>query len=64
MLAQATGTPLNYLSGVSGAMVSPLSQSGNLISGLSSGGQVYQTGQKAYDNPSIGSSILSGIGAL
>lgn len=63
-LAQAQGTPLNYMSGISSAYTTPLSQAGNLLSALSSGGQVFSTGTTGSYSPSTGSSILNGIGAL
>lgn len=70
MLAQATGTPLSYLGSVPGAYTSGLTPAGNLLSALSSGGQVFQTSagqtgsQNGNYNPSIGSDILNGIGSL
>jgi hypothetical protein len=64
MLAQAVGTPLNYMGGVSGAYASPLGQIGNILSALSSGGQSIATNSHAIDSPSAGSSVLSGIGSL
>ncbi len=64
MLAQSTGTPLNYLSQVSGAYASPLTQAGNLLSGLSSGGQVFSTGQSGSYSPSMGANIMNGLGGL
>lgn len=70
MLAQATGTPLSYLSAVPGAYTSGLTPAANLLSGLSSGGQVYQTSgaQGGYQagtyNPSTGSDIMNGISSL
>lgn len=63
-LATATSTPLNYLQGVSGAMEQPLTQAGNLLSALSSGGQVFTSGTSGSYSPSMGSSILQGIGGL
>lgn len=63
-LATATGQPLSYLSGVSGAYTQPLDQAGNLISSLASGGQVFNAGTSGSYSPSAGSSILQGIGAL
>jgi hypothetical protein len=64
MLQQATSAPLSYLGQVSGAATQPLTQAGNLLSGLSSGGQIYGTGSNGSYSPSMGSSILNGIGAL
>jgi hypothetical protein len=67
-LAAATGTPINYLQGVTGALSLPLAQAGNLLSALSSGGQVYTTGTtgttQSQDNPSLGSDILNGISSI
>lgn len=63
-LATATSQPLNYLQGVSGAMEQPLTQAGNLLSALSSGGQVFTSGTSGSYSPSTGSSILQGIGGL
>jgi hypothetical protein len=65
-LQGATSAPLNYLGGVSGAYAQPLAQSGNLLSGLSSGGQVYtqnSQGSGTY-SPSFGQNIMSGMGSL
>ena len=66
MLQQATSTPLSYLGQVPGAYTAGLSGPAGLLSGLSSGGQVITTGSNssATDNPSLGSSILSGVSAL
>lgn len=64
MLQLSTSAPLAYLSQVSGASTAPLSQIGNLVSGLSSGGQVFQTGGTMRDTPSMGSNILNGLGGL
>lgn len=63
-LAKAQGMPLNYLQGVTGAKLQPLAQIGNLLSALSSGGQVVQTGSNSSATPSAGGAILQGIGAL
>jgi len=63
-LATSLSAPLNYLSQVSGAYTTPLTQAGNLLSALSSGGQVFSTGSSGSSNPGIGQSILAGIGAL
>jgi hypothetical protein len=61
MLGQAQQGPLSYLGNVSGAYAQPASQIGQLLSGLSTG-QVVQTG--GTYSPSLGSSILQGVGAL
>lgn len=63
-LAAAKQAPLSYLSGVSNALISPLTQAGNLLSGLSSGGQVISTGSSGTYSPSLGSDIMNGVGAL
>ena len=60
-LATATSQPLNYLSGVAGATQAPLAGAGNLISGLSSGGQVFQTGSQGNNNSLSTPSILSSL---
>ncbi len=66
LLGQATQAPLSYLGQVSNAYASPLTQAGNLLSGLSSGGQVITTGtsQSGTYSPSMGSNIMNGLGAL
>lgn len=63
-LSTATGTPLNYLSSVSTDTTQPLSQLANIISGLSSGGQVIQTGSSGVEStqPSTASDVMNGIG--
>lgn len=62
--ASAAAAPLSYLGQVSGAYTQPLSQAGNLLSGLSSGGQTITTGSSGVYSPSTGSDILNGLGAL
>jgi hypothetical protein len=56
-LAQATGAPLQYLSAVPGAYSSGQSPDASTLGGLVSGGG-------AEDDPSMMSSILSGLGGL
>lgn len=63
-LQGAYAAPLNYLSNVGSAQLQPLQSAGNLLSGLSSGGQVFQTGQTGQYNPSLGSSILNGFSGV
>lgn len=58
--AQAKAAPFNYLSQGSSAVMSPLAQQGNLLSALSSGGQVITPTSTQSVNPSLGSSILNG----
>jgi len=64
MLGQAKQGPLSYLSQVGGAYSSPLAQAGNLISGMSSGGQVYNTGSTGTSSPSLGSNIMNGFSGV
>lgn len=63
-LVQATAAPLNYLSQVPGAYTSGLTSAGNLLTGLSSGGQMFNTGASGSYNPSMGSSILNGFSGV
>jgi hypothetical protein len=63
-LAQATGAPLNYLSQISSAYSAPMSQAAQLVAGLGSGGSIYSAGQSGTSNPSLGSSIMGGMGGL
>lgn len=58
--AQAAAAPFNYLSQGSSAVMSPLASQGNLLSALSSGGQVITPNTTQSVNPSLGSSILNG----
>lgn len=58
--AAASAAPFNYLSQGSSAVMSPLTQQGNLLSALSSGGQVVTPNTTQSINPSTGSSILNG----
>jgi hypothetical protein len=64
LLAAAKQAPLSYLSGVSNALVSPLTQAGNLLSGLSSGGQTITTGTSGTYSPSLGANIMTGLSGL
>jgi hypothetical protein len=65
-LNTATAAPLSYLNQVSSSETAPLQQIGNIISGLSSGGQVANGGgtQAMNDNPSTGSDIMNGMSVL
>jgi hypothetical protein len=69
-LASAYAAPLSYLGAVPGAMSSGVAAAAPTISGLGSGGSIYSAGGygTGYDagitNPSTGSDILNGIGAL
>lgn len=65
-LQTATNAPLSYLNQVSANETAPLTQIGNIISGLSSGGQVVGTGGSTQqsDNPSTGSDIMNGFSVL
>ena len=63
-LAQALGTPLQYLSGVPGAYTSGISPSAGILSGLIGNGSMYTTQSGMTDNPSMGSNILSLLGAM
>lgn len=58
--AMAKAAPFNYLSQASGALMAPLSNQGNLLSALSSGGQVITPQTTQSLNPSLGSSIVNG----
>lgn len=63
-LQTAQAAPLNYLSGQSGAITQPLNQEGNLLTSLSGGGQVFNTGASGTYSPSLGSSILNGFSGV
>lgn len=67
-LAQAYAAPLSYLGAVPGALASGTATAAPLISGLGSGGSIFSNGNQNYQagtyNPSTGSDILNGIGAL
>jgi hypothetical protein len=63
-LAQATGAPLQYLSAVPGAYSSGQSPYASTLGGLVSGGSMYTTRSSAEDNPSLMSSVQSGMGGL
>jgi hypothetical protein len=65
-LNTATSAPLSYLNQVSSSETAPEQQIGNIISGLSSGGQVANGGgtQAMSDNPSTGSDIMNGMSVL
>lgn len=63
-LQTALAGPLNYLSGIPGAYTSPLGAEGNLLTSLSGGGQVFNTGQSGTYSPSTGSSILNGFSGV
>lgn len=58
--AQAAAAPFNYLSQGSSAILNPLQQQGNLLSALSSGGQVITPNTTQTLNPSLGSNIMNG----
>lgn len=58
--AAASAAPFNYLSQGSQATLAPLAQQGNILSALSSGGQVVTPNTTQSINPSTGSSILNG----
>lgn len=58
--AAAKAAPFNYLSQASQSVMSPLAAQGNLLSALSSGGQVITPNSTQTVNPSLGSSIVNG----
>lgn len=63
-LQGAYAAPLNYLTSVPGAQTAPLSSAGNILSALSGGGQVFNTGQTGSYSPSLGSSIMNGFSGV
>jgi hypothetical protein len=58
--AAAKAAPLDYLSRAVQGALSPLTGQGNILSALSSGGQVITPGTTQTINPSAGSSVLNG----
>lgn len=62
--AAATAAPLNYLNQATMTANAPLQVQGNLLSGLSSGGQVITPNQSSTSTSSMGSNIMNGISAL
>lgn len=58
----ATDAPINYLSSMNNAYLAPMTQMGQLVSGLSSGGQVVQP--DSIVKPGATSSALGAIGQL
>lgn len=63
-VAQAQQAPLSYLSGVSNALISPLNSAGNLVTGMSSGGQMINTRTSGQYSPSMGSNIMNGFSGV
>jgi hypothetical protein len=60
---QAQTAPLNYLSQVPSTLMAPLNQQGNLLTALSSGGQVVTPNSTETYTPSMAANVMQGIGA-
>lgn len=65
-LYTAQAAPLNYLGQIPGALMSPLSQQGQLLTALSGGGNVIMPTQTTggTSSPSMAANVLGGISAL
>jgi hypothetical protein len=64
LFQSAQSAPLNYLSQIPSTLLSSLGQEGNLLSSLSSGGQVITPNTSQNIDPSLGSNIMNGFSGI
>jgi hypothetical protein len=64
MLAQALGVPLDYLSQIPSAFLSPLLQEAQLVTGLATGGQTATPNTTVYKEEGIGNQVMKAVGPI